>query len=122
MQRARQPLSRLAWVASRWQGTSCSSSFVSKVLGANWKSAKFAMCTGQDVTFEPTTSTSNAHAHVDYNTLSSDIDVIYSAFQELVESELVKPVYTKTKKFINHGGTTLCILLERQQNLLDVCG
>ena len=36
---ARQPLSRLAWVASRWQGTSCSSSFVSKVLGANWKRA-----------------------------------------------------------------------------------
>ena len=55
VQRARQPLSRLAWVASRWQGTSCSSasSFVSKVLGANWKRAnnfhpvadKFAMCT-----------------------------------------------------------------------------
>ena len=51
VQRARQPLSRLAWVASRWQGTSCSSSFVSKVLGANWKRAnnlhpvadKFAM-------------------------------------------------------------------------------
>ena len=42
---------RLAWVASRWQGTSCSSSFVSKVLGANCKIAnnfhpvadKFAM-------------------------------------------------------------------------------
>ena len=32
VQRARQPLSRLALVASRWQGTSCSSSFVSKVL------------------------------------------------------------------------------------------
>ena len=30
---------RLAWVASRWQGTSCSSSFVSKVLGANYKRA-----------------------------------------------------------------------------------
>ena len=30
---------RLAWVASRWQGTSCSSSFVSKVLGANCKRA-----------------------------------------------------------------------------------
>ena len=29
---------RLAWVASRGQGTSCSSSFVSKVLGANYKS------------------------------------------------------------------------------------
>ena len=29
VQRARQPLSRLAWVASWWQGTSCSSSFVS---------------------------------------------------------------------------------------------
>ena len=26
---------RLAWVASLWQGTSCSSSFVSKFLGAN---------------------------------------------------------------------------------------
>ena len=44
---------RLAEVASRWQGTSCSSSFVSKVLEANWKGAnnfhpvadKFAMCT-----------------------------------------------------------------------------
>ena len=30
---------RLAWVASRGQGTSCSSSFVSKVLGANFKRA-----------------------------------------------------------------------------------
>ena len=30
---------RLAWVASRWQGTSCSCSFVSKVLGANCKRA-----------------------------------------------------------------------------------
>ena len=57
---------RLAWVTSRWQGTSCSCSFVSKVLGANCKRAnnflpvadKFAMCT-----FEPT---SNAHACVDY--------------------------------------------------------
>ena len=28
---------RLAWVASRGQGTSCSSSFVSKALGANYK-------------------------------------------------------------------------------------
>ena len=44
---------RLAWVASRGQGTSCSSSFVSKVLGANYKRAnnflpvahKFTMCT-----------------------------------------------------------------------------
>ena len=43
---------RLAWVASRGQGTSCSSSFVSKVLGANYKRAnnflpvaqKFTMC------------------------------------------------------------------------------
>ena len=30
---------RLAWVASRGQGTSCSSSFVLKVLGANYKRA-----------------------------------------------------------------------------------
>ena len=44
---------RLAWIASRGQGTSCSSSFVSKVLGANYKTAnnflpvahKFTMCT-----------------------------------------------------------------------------
>ena len=46
---------RLAWVASRGQGTSCSSSFVSKVLGANYKiktannflpvAQKFTMCT-----------------------------------------------------------------------------
>ena len=44
---------RLAWVASRGQGTSCSSSFVSEVLGANYKTAnnflpvaqKFTMCT-----------------------------------------------------------------------------
>ena len=73
---------RLAWVASRvrWQGTSCSSSFVSKVLGANYNRAnnfhpvadKFAMCTGQEVTFEPTT---NAHARVDYNTLYSNMVV-----------------------------------------------
>ena len=47
---------RLSWVASRWQGTSRSSSFFSKVLGANYKRAnnfhpvadiKFAMCTGR---------------------------------------------------------------------------
>ena len=44
---------RLAWVASRGQGTSCSSSFVSNVLGANYKTVnnflpvaqKFTMCT-----------------------------------------------------------------------------
>ena len=44
---------RLAWVASRGRGTSCSSSFVSKVLGANYKRAnnflsvsqKFTTCT-----------------------------------------------------------------------------
>ena len=30
---------RLAWVASRGQGTSCSMSFVSKVLRANYKTA-----------------------------------------------------------------------------------
>ena len=30
---------RLAWVASRWQGTSCSCSFISKVLGVNCKRA-----------------------------------------------------------------------------------
>ena len=59
----------------RWQGTSCSSSFVSKVLGANYNRAnnfhpvadKFATCTGQEVTFEPT---NNAHVLVDYNTLT----------------------------------------------------
>ena len=54
VQRARQPLSRLAcMIASPWQGTLCSSSFVSKVLGANYNRAnnfhpvadKFAMCT-----------------------------------------------------------------------------
>ena len=47
---------RLAWVASRGQGTLCSSSFVSKVLGANYKTAnnflpvaqKFTMCTSTD--------------------------------------------------------------------------
>ena len=72
---ARQPLSlraiSLGSFTVRWQGTSCSSSFVSKVLGANYNRAnnfhpladKFAMCTGQEVTFEPT---SNAHARVDY--------------------------------------------------------
>ena len=31
---------RLAWVASRGQGTSCSNSFVSKVLGAKYKRAE----------------------------------------------------------------------------------
>ena len=63
---------RLACVASRRQGTSCSSSFVSKVLGANYKRANNFGCSPcalheQEVTFEPT---SNAHARVDYNTLS----------------------------------------------------
>ena len=43
VQRARQPLSELACVASRWQGTSCSSSFVSKVLGANYKRTTFIL-------------------------------------------------------------------------------
>ena len=74
-QGARQPLSlraiSLGSFTVRWQGTSCSSSFVSKVLGANYNRANnfhpvadiFAMCTGQEVTFEPT---SNAHARVDY--------------------------------------------------------
>ena len=57
MQRARQPLSRSAISGGsftvRWQWTLCSSSFVSKVLGANYNRAnnfhpvadKFAMCT-----------------------------------------------------------------------------
>ena len=66
MQGARQPLSSraisLGSFTVRWQGTSCFSSFVSKVLGANYNRAnnfypvadKFAMCTGQEVTFEPT--------------------------------------------------------------------
>ena len=77
-QGARQSLSSrassLGSFTVRWQGTSCSSSFVSKVLGANYNRAnnfhpvadKFAMCIGQEVTFEPT---NNAHARVDYNTL-----------------------------------------------------
>ena len=49
---------QLAWVASRGQGTSCSSSFVSKVLGANYKTAnnflpvaqKSTMCTDRKQT------------------------------------------------------------------------
>ena len=56
-------------------------SFVSKVLGANYNRAnnshpvadKFAMCTGQGVTFEPT---SNAHARVDYLVSVYYIDLI----------------------------------------------
>ena len=79
VQGARQPLSSraisLGSFTVRMQGTSCSSSFVSKVLGANYNRAnnfhpvadKFAMCTGPEVTFEPT---SNVHASVDYNTLT----------------------------------------------------
>ena len=57
----------IAWVASRWQGTSCSSSFVSKVLGANYNKAKSfhpqinSPCMWE-LTFKPT---SNAHARVD---------------------------------------------------------
>ena len=88
MQGARQPLSSRAIslvpgsFTVRWQGTSCCSSFVSKVLGANYNRAnnfhpvadKFAMCTGQEVTFEPT---SNAHARVDYNTLYINMVVQY---------------------------------------------
>ena len=50
---------RLAKVASRRQGTSCSNSFVSKVLGANYKTAnnflpvtqKFTMCTDRKQPF-----------------------------------------------------------------------
>ena len=38
---------RLAWVASRGQGTSCSSSFVSKVLGANYKSLEESIDKGK---------------------------------------------------------------------------
>ena len=52
VQRARQPATVRISLGS-FTGTSCSSSFVSKVLGANWKRAtnfhpvadKFAMCT-----------------------------------------------------------------------------
>ena len=52
---------RLAWVASRGQGTSCSSSFVSKVLGANYKRAnnflpvahKFTMCSDRKQPLNP---------------------------------------------------------------------
>ena len=36
--------------------------------------------------------------HIEDISSQADIDVIYSAFQELVESELVKSVYTKRKK------------------------
>ena len=59
---------RLAWVASWGQGTLGSSSFVSKVLGANYKTAnnflpvaqKFTIAI-QEATFEPS---GNAHARV----------------------------------------------------------
>ena len=71
---------RLAWVASQYggRGLRAPAPFVSKVLGANYNRAnnfhpvadKFAMCTGQEVTFEPT---SNAHARVDYNTCCIDL-------------------------------------------------
>ena len=62
-------------MAVRWQGTSAPAHSSRKVLGANYNRAnnfhpvadKFAMCTGQEVTFEPT---SNAHARVDYTTLT----------------------------------------------------
>ena len=53
---------RLAWVASRGQGTSCSISFISKVLGANYKRAEsfvpvaHHMCTDRNL--------SNAHDRV----------------------------------------------------------
>ena len=64
---------RLAWVASRYGGRGLRAP-KSWLLEANYNRAnnfhpvadKFAMCTGQEVTFEPT---SNAHARVDYNTL-----------------------------------------------------
>ena len=50
---------RLAWVPPRGQRTSCSSSFVAKVLGANYKRAnnllpltnKFAVCTDRKQPF-----------------------------------------------------------------------
>ena len=63
---------RLAWVASWRQGTSCSNSFVSKVLGANYKTAnnflpvaqKFTMCTDRKQPFN--LPVLNAHARVGY--------------------------------------------------------
>ena len=58
---------RLAWVASWRQGTSCSNSFVSKVLGANYKTAnnflpvaqKFTMCTDRQQPFNLPVSCEN---------------------------------------------------------------
>ena len=47
---------RLAWVASQGQGTLCSSSFVSKVLGANYKKANNIMhicCVGAVIHYTP---------------------------------------------------------------------
>ena len=78
VQRARQPLSRrvirVDSFTVRWQWTSCSSSFVWKVLGVNYnrtnnfypvaEKIRHVQCTGQEVTFEPA---NNAHAHVDYH-------------------------------------------------------
>ena len=66
---------RLAWVASRYGGRGLRAPAHSTrkrtttELYNNIHSVadKFAMCTGQEVTFEPT---SNAHARVDYNTLT----------------------------------------------------
>ena len=57
--------------------------------------------------------------HIEDISYQADIDVIYSAFQELVESELVKSVYTKREKVHKPWWDNS---LERQQNLLDVCG
>ena len=65
---------RLAWVASRYGGRGlrapAHSSRKSWERTTNYRTYnfpvadKFAVCTGQEVTFEPT---SNAHARVDYN-------------------------------------------------------
>ena len=64
---------RLAWVASRGQGTSCSSSFVSKVLGANYMTANNFLqihhVHRQEANFEPSV---NAHARVNLQVIIID--------------------------------------------------
>ena len=69
---------RLAWVASRYGGRglrapahssrkSWERTTTELTTFILWLILKFAMCTGQEVTFEPI---SNVHARVDYNTLT----------------------------------------------------
>ena len=62
---------------------------------------KFAMCTGQGVTFEPT---SNAHARVDYNTLTVVSVVLHRPDNNKTKSSCLLPNrHGHYRSHCNHG-------------------